>query len=193
MFCAHNHCGNSTLPVYNAAIMAAQNLENSLPSSRSMPWLKKITLFVAISPPGRWLVKNVVSRLDIWLYHFSKGRLSFTRLLGFPVLILVTKGVRSGVLRETPLLYARNNENVAVIASSLGSAHHPQWYRNLLANPEASLYFDGHQSLYSYRQLEGEERQEYWQRMQEVYPGYNRYAELAGGRHIPVILFSPLE
>ena len=85
------------------------------------------------------------------------------------------------------------NENVAVIASSLGSANHPQWYRNLLANPEASLSFDGHQGLYSYRQLEGKERQEYWQRMLEVYPGYNRYAELAGGRHIPVILFSPLE
>ncbi len=96
-------------------------------------------------------------------------------------------------MRETPLIYVKNNENVVVIASSLGSANHPQWYRNLLANSEASLSFDGHRGLYSYRQLEGKERQEYWQRMLEVYPGYNRYAELAGGRHIPVILFSPLE
>jgi len=173
--------------------MAAQNPENSLPSTRSMPWLKRITLYVAISPPGRWLVRHVVSRLDIWLSHRSQGRLSFTRLLGFPVLILTTKGARSGKLRETPLIYVKNNENVVVIASSLGSANHPQWYRNLLAYSEVSLSFDGHGGLYSYRQLEGKERQEYWQRMLEVYPGYNRYAELAGGRHIPVILFSPLE
>ena len=86
-----------------------------------------------------------------------------------------------------------SGNNVAVIASSLGSSQHPQWYRNLLANPEATLSFDGRHKLYSYRQLEGMERQVYWQRMLEIYPGYNRYAELAQGRHIPVILFTPLD
>jgi deazaflavin-dependent oxidoreductase (nitroreductase family) len=109
------------------------------------------------------------------------------------MLILITKGARSGKLRETPLIYVKNNGKVAVIASSLGSASHPQWYRNLLANPEASLFFEGRRGLYSYEQLEGEQRQDYWQRMLEIYPGYNRYADLARGRHIPVILFSPLE
>jgi deazaflavin-dependent oxidoreductase (nitroreductase family) len=131
--------------------------------------------------------------VDIWLSHRSQGRLSVTGMLGFPMLILTTKGARTGILRETSLLYVKNNENVAVIASSLGSTNHPQWFRNLLSNPEASLSFEGRQVIYSFRQLEGTERQEYWQRMLEIYPGYKRYAELAAGRHIPVILFSPLE
>ncbi|OGO29537.1 MAG: hypothetical protein A2Z16_12440 [Chloroflexi bacterium RBG_16_54_18] len=139
------------------------------------------------------MVRHVVSHLDIWLFHRSKGWLSITGLLGFPVLILTTKGARTGILRETPLIYVKSSENVAVIASSLGSTNHPQWYRNLLADPEASLSFEGRQGFYTSRQLEGTERQEYWQRMLEIYPGYNRYAELAVGRHIPVILFFPLD
>jgi deazaflavin-dependent oxidoreductase (nitroreductase family) len=100
---------------------------------------------VCVSAPWRWLVRHVVSSLNIWLSHHSKGQLSFTGLLGFPVLILTTKGVRTGILRETPLIYVKSSENVAVIASSLGSTIHPQWYRNLFANPVASLSFDGRQ------------------------------------------------
>jgi deazaflavin-dependent oxidoreductase (nitroreductase family) len=160
--------------------------------SGSTSWFKRITIAVAISRPGRWLVRNIVSRMDIWSSHLSKGRLSVTKLLGFPLLILSTTGAKSGHPRETPLLYVRHEENIVVIASSLGSTRHPQWYYNLRSKPQASLLIEGRKGRYSYRLLEGNERQDYWERMQQLYPGYNRYKELAGERHIPVILFTPL-
>lgn len=178
---------------YNFASMPAQDPSNFPPGGNQLPWFKRVTVTIATSPPGRWLVVNVMSRLDTWLWHASSGKLSATRLLGFPLLILVTRGAKSGKVRETPLIYLRTGEKIAVIASSLGSKNHPQWYRNLLSSGEAVLLVEGKRAAYAYRQLEGEERQECWQRMLEIYPGYDRYAELAGERHIPVVLFIPLE
>lgn len=152
-----------------------------------------MSVAVAVHPAGRWLVPHVLSRLDLWLEHVSGGKLSITGMLGFPLLILTTRGVITGQTRETPLIYLRNGEEVAVIASALGSPQHPQWYRNLLKDPEASLFLEGQRRIYSYRLLAGQERRETWQRMLEIYPGYDKYAEMAGRREIPVILFTPLE
>lgn len=151
-----------------------------------------MSIAVAVSPIGRWLVPHVLSRLDLWLSHASGGRFSATRLLGFPMLILTTIGRVSGQTRETPLIYFRNEDQVVVVASSLGSRDHPQWYRNLLHSPYAAIFMEGQRGDYTYRLLQGLEREVYWQRMLDIYPGYDRYAELADGREIPVILFTRL-
>ena len=154
--------------------------------------LKKLTISVATTPFGRWLVIKFISRADVWLAHQSKGRISFANLAGLPLLVLTSKGAKSGRLRQTALLYLKDENRVIVIASRLGSRRHPHWYYNLTANPEASLFFEGKSGAYLSREAAGKERQVYWESMVELFPGYDRYKKLAGGRLIPVMVFSPL-
>jgi deazaflavin-dependent oxidoreductase (nitroreductase family) len=57
----------------------------------------------------------------------------------WPVILLTTTGERTGRPHVTPLNFSEDGERLVVIASKGGSAGHPQWYRNLVANPEVTV------------------------------------------------------
>jgi deazaflavin-dependent oxidoreductase (nitroreductase family) len=78
-----------------------------------------------------------------------------------------------------------------VIASNYGQLHHPAWYYNLLANPEAEINVEGMTRRVVARETEGEERRRLWRRGLEVYPGWSGYERRTGGRSIPVMALSP--
>jgi deazaflavin-dependent oxidoreductase (nitroreductase family) len=79
----------------------------------------------------------------------------------------------------------------ALVASKGGAPENPGWYRNLKANPDEVLIQDGAEKLaYTVRELEGDERQEWWDRSAAVYPDYLEYQENTD-RLIPVLLASP--
>src|SRR3981189_994553 len=61
---------------------------------------------------------------------------------GRDVLILTTKGAKSGKARENPLAYTRDGENLVIVASKGGAPTHPSWYHNVVKPPEMAVGSD---------------------------------------------------
>ncbi|HDH02720.1 MAG TPA: nitroreductase family deazaflavin-dependent oxidoreductase [Actinobacteria bacterium] len=59
------------------------------------------------------------------------------------VLLLTHTGAKSGKVRNTPLQFVRDGEDVVLMASAAGSDQHPGWYHNLVANPDAQILING--------------------------------------------------
>lgn len=113
--------------------------------------------------------------------------------MGQPILLLTTLGARSGQRRTTPLLYTPVDEGLIVVASKAGAAHHPAWYHNLRAHPDAvSVELGDKRIAVRPRVVEEPERQELWQRVNDNYDGYEVYAQRAGDRTIPLVVLEPI-
>jgi F420H(2)-dependent quinone reductase len=112
--------------------------------------------------------------------------------LGQPILLLHTRGARSGQPRMTPLLYTPYGGGLIVVASKAGSAYHPAWYHNLRAHPDAvSVELEGNHVAVRPRFVEEPERSELWRRVNDNYNGYETYAQRAGTRIIPLVVLEP--
>jgi deazaflavin-dependent oxidoreductase (nitroreductase family) len=138
---------------------------------------------------GGWFFVNVANRVDRALLRISRGRLSLA--VGEPVLLLTTRGARTGARRSTPLLYGSDRDRLVLVASKAGSPQHPAWYRNLKANPEVEVIASGRSGRYRAREAEGEERERLWASAVEQYAGYDVYQGRTGGRRIPVVVLEP--
>ncbi|MGI9324340.1 MAG: nitroreductase family deazaflavin-dependent oxidoreductase [Pseudomonadales bacterium] len=103
-----------------------------------------------------------------------------------PTLLLQTTGAKSGVLRELPLLYQPCGTGFIVVASRGGSARHPGWYLNLLANPECSAQVGVLRYSLSATTLTGDERSIYWEMMTRFWPAYLDY-QARTEREIPIV------
>ncbi|AHY47394.1 deazaflavin-dependent oxidoreductase, nitroreductase family [Rubrobacter radiotolerans] len=139
------------------------------------------------------LIRNVqrfAAKLHVALFKRTNGRLG-GRMLGSPVLVLVTRGRRTGALRETPLLYldvdGDRTGDLAVVASNGGTAGHPAWYLNLMAQGRAEVIAAGERFPVVARLVEGRSRHELWQRLVAMYPSYADYQRKTD-RTIPVVL-----
>lgn len=111
---------------------------------------------------------------------------------GVPVIILTTRGRKSGALRKVPLMRVTDGERYAVIASLGGAPEHPVWYLNLLADPEVTVQDREVKRRYRARTVNGEERHEWWARAAEVWPDYHGYQRKTD-REIPVVLLEPVQ
>lgn len=105
-----------------------------------------------------------------------------------PTLLLTTTGRKSGKERLLPLIYKKVGDDYVIIASKAGAPDHPAWYVNLVANPLCGVQV-GHDVFKARaRTAEGEERENLWQQLKEVYPPYDDYQKTAGSRRIPVVV-----
>ena len=134
------------------------------------------------SPTG-WVREQVEA------YEASGGERANTLLdTGLPVIILTTRGNKSGKLRKTPLMRVEHDGEYALVASLGGAPTHPEWYRNLAADPEAVMIQDGPEPHdYVVREVEGEERDAWWQRAVAAFPPYADYQRKTE-RRIPVLV-----
>ena len=106
---------------------------------------------------------------------------------GTTVLILTTTGRRSGEARSTPLIYGtRGNDNV-VVASKGGAEEHPDWYLNLVEQPEVGVQVRGDRFKAHARTATPDERSDLWGMMTERWPAYDEYQRKTG-REIPVVV-----
>src|SRR2546423_3065844 len=94
---------------------------------------------------------------------------------GATVLILTTKGRRSGEERKNPLIYQRHGDDYVVVASKGGWDHPPAWYLNLEANPEVRVQVEDDVFAARARTATPEEKPELWQTMTSVWPAYDEY------------------
>jgi len=129
--------------------------------------------------------------IDRWLIPRTRGRLKVA--IGQPILLLHTRGARSGEPRTTPLLYTPLQGGFIVVASKAGARHHPGWYHNIRAHPDAvSVELEGRHAAVRPRLVEEPERSELWRRVNDNYNGYETYARRAGGRVIPLVVLEPV-
>lgn len=128
--------------------------------------------------------------IDRRLIPLTRGRVKVA--MGQPILLLHTRGARSGQERTTPLLYTPHRGGFIVVASKAGAEHNPAWYHNLRAHPDAvAVEIGGRRIPVRYRVIEGAERDELWRIANDNYNGYATYQGRARHRVIPVVLLEP--
>ena len=104
-----------------------------------------------------------------------------------PLLLLTTKGARSGQTRLNPLAYSRDGEQFVVIASKGGNPKHPDWYHNVVVNPEVTVEVGGERFRARARITDGAERQRLFDAQAALMPNFAEYQEKTS-RQIPVIV-----
>lgn len=110
---------------------------------------------------------------------------------GAPMLLLHSTGAKSGLDRVNPMMYqALGGGSLAVFASKAGADSHPDWYYNLVANPEASAEVGAETLSYRARVADDAEREPIWTKQKADYPGFAGY-EAATSRVIPVVILDP--
>jgi F420H(2)-dependent quinone reductase len=128
-------------------------------------------------------------REQVERYEATGGREANTlRDTGLPVAIFTTRGAKSGKIRKFALMRVEHDGAYAMVASDGGARDHPGWYHNIKAYPDQLMVQDGPEPFDAVaRELEGEERQEWWDRAVQAYPPYAEYQERTE-RLIPVFL-----
>ena len=139
-------------------------------------------------------VRARVERLLVRHTGYSLLSRHVTRRIGVayvPTLLLVSVGRRSGERRESPLFYFEDGGDWFVVGSIGGSPRHPEWYRNLLAEPRACVYVRRCRVAVTASLIEGAERERLWPIAARAYPRYDEMIEEARPREIPLVRLSP--
>jgi len=122
-------------------------------------------------------------------YESSGGQRANTlRDTRMPVIIVTTRGNKSGKIRKFGLMRVEHEGEYALVASKGGAPTHPLWYYNVIADPEAVMIQDGPEPFdVVVRQVSGDERAIWWNRAVAVYPPYAEY-QAKTDRKIPVLV-----
>lgn len=135
--------------------------------------------------PEQWV------RDQVELYESSGGTKGTTlRDTGLPVIVLTTRGARSGKIRKTPLMRVEHGGKYAVVASVGGAPKHPVWYFNVKADPTVELQDGPEKREMRAREVKGDEKARWWERAVAAYPPYAEYQEKTD-REIPVFVLEP--
>ena len=128
-------------------------------------------------------------RQQVETYERTGGREANTlRDTGLPIIIVTTRGNKSGKVRKMALMRVEHDGQYALVASMGGAPKHPVWYRNLKANPSQVMLQDGPEPFHAeVRELEGDERELWWNRAVAAFPPYAEYQQKTK-RRIPVFL-----
>lgn len=128
-------------------------------------------------------------RDQVEAYERSGGAQANTLLdTGLRIVIVTTRGNKSGRVRKTPLMRVEHDGRYALVASQGGAPTHPVWYHNLVAHPDEVTIQDGPAPFdVTVRELAGDEKTEWWDRAVAAYPPYAEY-QAATERPIPVLL-----
>lgn len=133
--------------------------------------------------PAGWV------RDQVEAYESSGGARGNTlRDTGLPVIIVTTRGNKSGKIRKTPLMRVEHDGGYLLVASMGGAPKNPVWVWNLRADPTAVTIQDGAEPFDAeVRELRGDERAVWWDRAVAAFPPYAQYQERTE-RQIPVFL-----
>lgn len=133
--------------------------------------------------PAQWV------RDQVELYETSGGK-EGTTMRGMPVVILTTRGAKSGKIRKSPLMRVEHDGTYAVVASLGGAPRHPVWFHNLVADPRVELQDGPVRRDMTAREITGAEKALWWGRAVEAFPDYDEYQKKTD-RQIPVFVLEP--
>ncbi|MBD2857894.1 nitroreductase family deazaflavin-dependent oxidoreductase [Spongiibacter sp. KMU-158] len=139
-----------------------------------------------VQPILRWATK-----LNIWVFKASGGRLMKTFLGKAPICVVTTTGAKTGKKREIALIDINWGDNKILVASKGGMSKHPVWYYNVKANPLVEILAEGGRRTYQARLATPEEKKEVWPVLVGVYEDFDEY-QARTDRDIPVFICEPL-
>jgi len=115
------------------------------------------------------------------------GRATSGPFLGRDVLILTTKGAKSGESRENPLVYTRDGDHYVIVASKGGAPTHPSWFHNLIAHPDVTVEVLGDKFKAHAHVPTGDEYERLYQQHAAINPNFHQYRKNTT-RQIPVVV-----
>jgi len=133
--------------------------------------------------PEQWVRDQVTE------YEASAGQRANTlRDTGWPIIVITTRGNKTGKVRKFALMRVEHGGEYALVASKGGAPHHPVWYYNLVADPEAVTLQDGPEPFDAVvREVTGDEKAIWWERAVAAYPPYAEY-QTRTEREIPLLV-----
>jgi deazaflavin-dependent oxidoreductase (nitroreductase family) len=136
--------------------------------------------------PWQWVRDQVAE------YEASGGARANTLMeTGMPIIVVTTRGAKTGKLRKNPVMKVEHEGEYALVASKGGAPQNPEWYHNLVAHPDEVVLQDGPEPVVvAIRQVAGDEKVAWWERAVAAYPPYAEYQEKTA-RQIPVFIASP--
>ncbi|GAA1783747.1 nitroreductase family deazaflavin-dependent oxidoreductase [Nostocoides veronense] len=133
--------------------------------------------------PSKW-VRNQVAAIE------AAGTTEAADIQGMRVVLLTMTGRKSGDTLKVPLMRVEHDGLYAAVASKGGAPDHPQWYFNLQAQPDISLQDGTLDRPVRARELQGAEREQWWERCVAAFPPYAEY-QTKTDRLIPVFVLEP--
>lgn len=135
-------------------------------------------------------VMKLYTRLNVFVYRASSGRLMNRFPNGSPICLVAMTGARTGKRRIIPLIHIPHGDDVLLIASQGGMSTHPLWFHNLCAHPEVCITAGGRTRRMRARLAGSEEKARLWPTAVSVYPDFVAYQERTA-RDIPMFVCSP--
>jgi deazaflavin-dependent oxidoreductase (nitroreductase family) len=133
---------------------------------------------------------NDWNRKTIEEFRANSGKVG-GNFAGAPLLLLHTIGARTGKERINPVMYQDLGDGrVAVFGSRGGGPVHPDWYHNLVANPDVTAEIGTETRRYRARTATSDEREPIWSKQKRDYSGFAEY-EAGTDRQIPVVILAP--
>jgi F420H(2)-dependent quinone reductase len=133
-----------------------------------------------------WRIWHAFTQGHTRVYRLSGGRVS-GKFRGSPVLLLDHVGRKSGKKHTSPLIYARDGDDLLIVASKGGSSTHPLWWLNLRERPDTTVQVGSEKRRVVARQASTEEKERLWSVVVSVYAPYDEYQRKTS-RDIPVIV-----
>jgi len=133
--------------------------------------------------PWTWVSDQVAE------YEASSGQRANTLMdTGLPIIVVTTRGAKTGKVRKSPVMRVEHGGEYALVASKGGAPKNPEWYHNLVTHPDEVLVQDGAEPFaVSVREVGGDEKKEWWERAVIAYPPYAEYQEKTD-RPIPLFV-----
>jgi deazaflavin-dependent oxidoreductase (nitroreductase family) len=108
---------------------------------------------------------------------------------GAPMVLVHHKGAKTGTERVNPLMYQDLGDgSIAVFASKGGAPTNPDWYHNLVANPDTTIELGTEQHHVRARVAGDDERNRIWEAQKAAFPQFAEYEQTSQGRTIPVVI-----
>jgi deazaflavin-dependent oxidoreductase (nitroreductase family) len=120
-------------------------------------------------------------------YRETGGEVGHEWKNGSKILLLTTKGRRTGEPHTNPLIYENDGDRYVIVASKGGAPEHPGWYRNLVKNPDVEVQVLDDVFQARARTAAGEERERLWKLAAQQWPAYDDYRQKTE-REIPVVV-----
>lgn len=150
-----------------------------------------------LDKPGTVTFIKAMSKVNTAAFKLTNGRLGAKWRIGEgfkkppPILLLEHVGRKSGKKFTAPLVYLVDGTTLIVVASQGGLPKNPQWFANLVANPDTVVHLrkDKNRKVHA-RVAEGAEREALWVKMVGLYADYNKYKKWTD-REIPIVVLEP--
>src|SRR5574341_1970047 len=134
-----------------------------------------------VDSPSGWVAEHIRRYVE------TDGRNGHEWRRGVHTLLLTVRGRRSGTLHRTALIYGRDGDAYVVVASLGGAPRHPQWYLNLVDDPEVQVQVGAERFSARARTADAAEKARLWPVMTSIWPDYEKY-QARTDRDIPVVI-----